>query len=367
MADRYLHFTGTAPGRFLSSPPRLAPAMVRGAIASPGRARRLRRPGWTGRIRDDADALPKTRLVLTGARIDPGRLASYSRLCGFPSDPNGTVPLTYPHVLGLPLAMRLMTARQFPLPVLGLVHTWIEIGGQRALSVEERPEISVYAQSLVPHRRGVEVIIVTEARVAGEVVWHSRSAYLARHRDDDGRGDGRGDERGDEPGHGSRGPDSRGRHGRRVPAPAPTVAVAPDIPRPLPVSAEWRLPAELGRRYGAVSGDRNPIHLHPLTARPFGFPRAIAHGMWTFARCVAEAEGEVGTGTGTGTGTGGHGGHASSVRGEFRAPVPLPATVTYAARTGAEGSVAFQLRDGAGTRVHLTGELSRDPSSAPPP
>ncbi|RYJ20043.1 acyl dehydratase [Streptomyces sp. L-9-10] len=192
MADRYPHVTGTAPGRFLSSPPRLAPAVVRGALASPGRARRLRRPGWTGRIRDDAGALPKTRLVLAGARIDPGRLASYARICGFPSDRNGTVPLTYPHVLGFPLAMRLMTSCQFPLPVLGLVHTWIEIGGERALSADERPEISVYARSLVPHRRGVEVIIVTEARVGGEVVWHSRSAYLARHRDGDGQGDGLG-------------------------------------------------------------------------------------------------------------------------------------------------------------------------------
>ncbi|MFE2496851.1 MaoC/PaaZ C-terminal domain-containing protein [Streptomyces scopuliridis] len=108
-----------------------------------------------------------------------------------------------------------------------------------------------------------------------------------------------------------------------------------------------------------MSGDRDPIHLHPLTARLFGFPRAIAHGVWRFARCVAEAEAEAGTG-----------GQVSSVRTEFRAPVLLPATVTFGARTGPEGSVACQLRDGDGTRVHLTGELSPSspaPSSAPPP
>ena len=46
-------------------------------------------------------------------------------------------------------------------------------------------------------------------------------------------------------------------------------------------------------RYAAVSGDVNPIHLHPLTARVFGFPRAIAHGMWTAARALAALQGRL--------------------------------------------------------------------------
>ena len=48
-----------------------------------------------------------------------------------------------------------------------------------------------------------------------------------------------------------------------------------------------RFPSDLGRRYGSVSGDLNPIHLSDPTAKLFGFPRAIAHGMWTKARCLA--------------------------------------------------------------------------------
>ncbi|WP_448318773.1 MaoC family dehydratase, partial [Streptomyces sp. CO7] len=100
----------------------------------------------------------------------------------------------------------------------------------------------------------------------------------------------------------------------------------------LPVAAEWRLAGDLGRRYGAASGDRNPIHLTAATARLFGFPRAIAHGMWTAARCVA-AHGMPATGRVT-------------VR--FRAPVLLPGTVAY----GASGD-RFELR-GHG-RLHLEG------------
>lgn len=106
--------------------------------------------------------------------------------------------------------------------------------------------------------------------------------------------------------------------------------------------AEWHLPTGLGRRYGAASGDRNPIHLHPVTARLFGFPRHIAHGMWTVARCLAQESG----------GGVGDPGRIRSVRADFRAPVLLPATVTYAA-AGRD----FEVCDG--SRVHLTGHVTR--------
>ena len=51
--------------------------------------------------------------------------------------------------------------------------------------------------------------------------------------------------------------------------------------------ARWRLGADEGRRYAAVSGDRNPIHLSVPTARALGQPRPVAHGMDTAARALA--------------------------------------------------------------------------------
>ncbi|MFE1517788.1 MaoC/PaaZ C-terminal domain-containing protein [[Kitasatospora] papulosa] len=270
----------------------LSLSLARGAVTSP--FKRAGRPGA---------ALPADREVIPPGRIAPGPLAAYSRVCGFAE--SGPLPLTYPHVMGFPAAMRLMTARGFPLPVLGLVHTWIEITAHRALHPTDELELTVYADGLTPHRRGTEVTMVTEARLSGVLVWESRSGYLSRHAT-----------------------------GTMTPPSAP-----PASPPELPAAAEWRLPADLGRRYGAASGDRNPIHLHPVTARLFGFPRHIAHGMWTVARCLAEA----------GTGPG----RIRSVRADFKAPVPLPSTVTYAA----EGA-AFQVRGG--SRVHLTGSLTRE-------
>jgi len=274
----------------LTAPPRLAPLFVRGALSSP-----FKRP------RADAP-VPTGRLVLPGLRIDTDRLVRYERVCGFGAG-TAELPVTYPHVLAFPLVMRLMSGRGFPLPLLGLVHTSIEIRQLRALSVNEVYELTVHVEKLAPHRRGTEAWVTVGMRAGGEVVWDSRSSYLARH---------------------GEGTASVGGSG------APVL---------LPELASWQLPADLGRRYARVSGDRNPIHLHPLTARLFGFPRAIAHGMWTLARCVAE-----------------HGvpGGAVRVRGTFKAPVALPASVVYAAR-----GTAFQLRGtGVEGRIHLSGDVT---------
>ncbi|MGW0082594.1 MaoC family dehydratase [Streptomyces sp. NPDC003393] len=274
----------------LTGPPALPPLLLRGALLSP-----FKRPGAGG-------GFPRVRLVLPGLRADPARLAAYEQVCGFAAGPagDGTLPVTYPQVLGFPLAMRLMSGRDFPLPLLGLVHTSLEITRHRALAATGEYELTVYVEGTVLHRRGTEAVVVTEMRAGGDVVWESRSRYLARHRT----------------GHG-------------------TPEPAGEARRPLPAVAQWHLPGDLGRRYGAASGDRNPIHLHPLTARPFGFPRAIAHGMWTVARCLA-ARGTS---------------DSCAVRAEFRAPVLLPGTVTYAAR-----GRRFELRDRS-DRVRVAGEV----------
>ncbi|WP_330290408.1 MaoC family dehydratase [Streptomyces sp. NBC_00576] len=301
MADRSL--------RPLDRSPALAPLLARGALLSPFKKAALNRP------HPDTD-LPSTRLVLPGVRIDLARLAAYERVCGFPVG-DDSLPITYPHVLGFPLAMLLMSDRSFPLPLLGLVHTSVEIIRWRPLTATGTYELSVYVEELTPHRRGTEASVQTEVREGEELVWESRSTYLARHR-------------------------------RDLPSSTPTGATsaadAADEREALPLVAEWRLGEDVGRRYATASGDRNPIHLHPLTARLFGFRRAIAHGMWTAARCLAA-----------------HGTPQSAlVRAEFKAPVLLPGTVEY----GADGFGSFELRGGpgpAGGRVHLRGEVRSAP------
>lgn len=275
----------------------LALTLARGAVAGLGK-----HPSATA-------GLPPTRLSEHAVRVDPERVARYARLCGFAAEDGSNarggreaaqeLPLTYPHVLGFPAAARIMAARAFPLPLMGLVHTSVEVVAHGALTAADRPDLTVYAAGLRPHRRGTEVVMVTEARLGGALVWEDRSTYLARHRVEGAEG----------------------------PARAAEPAAAP---APLPEVERWTLAADLGRRNARATGDWNPIHLHPWTARPLGFPRAIVHGMWTAARCAAAAP------------------DARRLRVEFRKPVPLPSTVVYAA-----AGDAFEVRSPTG--LHLTG------------
>jgi acyl dehydratase len=213
------------------------------------------------------------------------------------------LPATYPHILAFPLHLALMTDGRFPFPAIGLVHISNEIKQRRPISASEQLSLRVSSTQIEPHPRGRQFSILTEATVDGEVVWDEVSTNLKR-----GGGEG-----------GS---------GRRE----------QEQSEPLPTTATWRLPGDLGRRYAAVSGDMNPIHIHPLTARLFGFQAAIAHGMWTKARCLAALESRLPD--------------AFTVEVAFRRPILLPATVEFA-----EEGDRFEVRDGKKGTPHLDGSL----------
>lgn len=232
---------------------------------------------------NDRETVPDEQVALTGIRIDLGELADYSRLCGFSL--TGTLPLTYPHLLGFPLQMAVMAGDGFPLPLLGAVHVENVITVHRPLQTDDRLDLVVHAQNLRPHRRGRKVDLVTEVSVAGEPAWHGISTYLAR---------------------GTEHPDATASH------PPPLDGLEPVTGTPSgPV---WRLGENTGRAYAALSGDWNPIHVHALTARPLGFSSAIAHGMFTYARAVATLAPRVPDA-------------AVTSRVWFRKPVRLPSTV----------------------------------------
>jgi acyl dehydratase len=80
--------------------------------------------------------------------------------------------------------------------------------------------------------------------------------------------------------------------------------------------------------------------LFAATAKVFGFPRAIAHGLWHKARSLAELEQHLPAA-----------GYELAVR--FQQPLLLPGTATLlASAPAASGQLSLQGRDGA---VHMTG------------
>lgn len=264
-----------------------------------------------GPLRRRPDELPDRELTREGVAIDREHLTAYDRVCGFRL--RDELPATYPHVLAFPLAMELMASGSFPFGVLGLVHVGNAIEQVRPLDAGEPLDLRVWSENLADHRRGRTVDLVAEAYVDGEVAWRDRSTYLHREAQRNG--------------------------------PDPTAQRNGSDPV---ATAEWDVPGDIGRRYAAVSGDRNPIHLHGLAARLFGQKAAIAHGMWTKARCLAALQGHLPAA------------YAVDVR--FKLPVRLPAKVAFGSWT--DGDVRrFALRDAHSATPHLEGSVS--PSASP--
>ena len=290
--------------RVLSKPPGMLPLFARaGAAMIPGSSR-LPFLGSGG-----AKELPDLTLVLEDVTPDRERLAAYDRVCKFPL--RDTLPATFPHILAFPLQLALMTDSSFPFPALGLVHVANRIVQHRPISAGEQLEIKVWATELEPHPRGTQFALRTDVRAGDELVWDESSTILKRG------GSGEGASRKERDSHGEE--------------------------QALPVSATWRLPGDLGRRYGSVSGDLNPIHIHPLSARLFGFPAAIAHGMWTKARCLAALDPRLPD--------------AFTVEVSFKKPILLPATVEFFEREGSSG-IEFGVRGAGKATPHLDGDVS---------
>jgi hypothetical protein len=290
--------------RELSSSPSMPALFARaGAAMIPGAAKLPFLGGGGGRD------VPDLTLKLTDSSIDPDRLSAYTRVCGF--DLRDEAPVTYPHILAFPLQLSLMTDPSFPFPAIGLVHIYNRIVQHRPIKTTEQLEIEVHATPLKDHPRGTQFSLISEVRVGGELVWEEISTNLKRVS---------GSERGGE-------------------APGRELPKAED----LPATATWTLSGDLGRRYGTVSGDLNPIHVHPLTARLFGFKSAIAHGMWTKARCLGALQARLPD--------------ALTVEVAFRKPIFLPGKVEFceAAQDGAAFDVHFGVRDPRNGSSHLDG------------
>jgi len=253
--------------------------------------------------------LPPLRLVRPSAALDPEQIGRYARVCGF--IPEQGVPVTFPHVMAFPLHLMLLTDPAFPWPAMGLVHVSNSVRLRRTLHSGQALRIEVESGALVAHDKGQAFTLHTRIYRGGEAVWDADSVYL-----------------------------KRGVAGYGHASASQADATPPALVR----EARWQLPAQLGRDYAKASGDFNPIHLHALTAKAFGFPRAIAHGMWTLARTLAALQPSKQLA-------------AANVHGDFKSPIFLPAETTlWTAALSAAGR-DFEVRDLAGERRHLRGRF----------
>lgn len=257
-------------------------------------------------IKHAKGSVPDIVLERNGVVTDLKHLEAYNEVCGFPRGDH--LPATYPHMAAFGLHMALMTDTAFPFAPMGLVHLRNTITQHRPLGVSEAFDVSVRAADLRPHPKGSLVDLITEVTAGGELVWDEVTTLFSRHKG-----------------------------GSPETSPAPLAGV--DAPSGV---VHWKLGGDLGRRYGSVSGDRNPIHLYPLTAKAFGFPTNIAHGMWTLARSLSAIQNKLPD--------------AFTVDVEFRKPILLPGTVVFGSQPDGKDLV-FGVKGAKKPVTHLVGRV----------
>jgi hypothetical protein len=261
-------------------------------------------PGLTPKRSKDVSA---DVLVIGSVRTDLNRLTAFSRLCGYSLEK--TVPAVWPHIAAFPLQLSMLSDPKFPFPAVGLVHIYNKITVHRPILTSEELTLKAWTDPLVDHPRGRAVPVRTEAWIGDELVWEETALNL--------------------------------RIGKRDESATAPEVVSSEADA---FAARWRLPAGLGRRYAAIAGDYNPIHIHPLTAKALGFPRAIAHGFWTKSRALAQLQGELPA--------------AFAVETAFKRPILLPSTVNYVEGPRGPAGIGFGVRAVKDNAPHLDGYVS---------
>ena len=252
------------------------------------------------------DSLPGIKANLRQVKADLKKLAQYRKVCGFAN--SGSMPVTYPHMLAFPLHMEILVNPLFPFPLLGLVHVRNDITQYRAIGNQEALDIECELAGPEPVVKGLEFSVITKISVDGKLVWESVSTNLFRCKTDV--------------------EDNKEKKQDSFNA---------------DIMDYWDVPENIGRRYAKVSGDSNPIHLYSMTAKLFGFPRAIAHGMWSKAHALAKLEDQLPK-------------SPFKVSVAFKLPVLLPNKVQFSASNTGD-TIEFCLKDKNGEKPHLAGNI----------
>ena len=249
--------------------------------------------------------LPQVEYVVDSFQVDVKHLKAYNEVCGFKN--NGYIPAIYLAVLSQSLQMHMMTTEAFPFAILGLVHIRNQVKQLRKVGVNEKLTLSCKFGDLKPHDKGVQFDFITTAKVGNEVVVEALTTYLARQKTSGGAG------------------------------PKPAETKTPEYT----LSATWEVSENTGRRYAMTSGDFNLIHIHAVTAKAFGFKQAIAHGMWSKAKALANLN------------------LADAYEADvwFKLPMYLPSTVEFL--TAEQGKdTEFLIRNAKNQKPHVTGSVT---------
>lgn len=196
--------------------------------------------------------LPSIAARWTRHRATARTLETFRELTGLPAARQ--LSLLYPHVVGFPLQMVILTHPRFPIPIWRVLQVRNHLLQHRPLPTDAEFDLATRIVGRRVLDKGAEIDLHTEAHAGGTLAWESLNTFYFRGR------------------YGAAGETS-------------PLAAAPAV-GDRRVDA-WRMPVGGGWRFGGLSGDYNGIHVFGWYARRFGFPRPFFHSQRVLGHCLA--------------------------------------------------------------------------------
>jgi acyl dehydratase len=189
--------------------------------------------------------------------IDQQTLKKYRQL--FDLESSG-LPILFPHVLLGTHHLYLLGHPDFPLSLLGAVHTQNRIVQHTPMAANIAFQIELSLGQLRQGQGQLEFDLHTRAYQNNQLVWEELSVFKQRAK-----------------------------------------KISGNDPSPLSIEslkdydevARWKIDNQLGKSYAKICRDFNPIHVSSLLARIFGMPKAVAHGMAVLAQACRYGESRV--------------------------------------------------------------------------
>lgn len=250
---------------------------------------------------------------MKGIRPEPDKVKNYKKVCGFPME-GGDLPITFPETLFISPLGRLVTSRDFPLSPAGLIHVGQDIRQIKPIPEDSYLDLCCSISELSKTERGFLLDIAMEVRLDGELVWEGMANFLSRFKKTIKK----------------KGPKQK----------------KPKNDMPVGTCEEIDVPIDTGLLYAGASGDYNPHHLYRFTAKPLGYKRPIAHGMWSLAKSLSIIENSISIK------------FPYSAHTSFKLPIFMPATVSLCwNQSRKDNTISFALTDAKDHRPHVNGTL----------
>lgn len=256
---------------------------------------------------------PWPALRWDGARLPAGALASFERLTGLACAP--ALPSILLHTWAMRPLMAVLTDTGFPLPIWQALQLRTRLRRHRRLTAGGcwTLRVDVVAERRLP--KGCEIDLRTRLHDADGPAWDSVTTFYWRGR--------------------RRGDDA-----------ASPLADLPELPAP--TGPRWRAGRDARWRFGALTGDYNPLHASDAWARRMGFAGAFQHPSRAAAEALARLDPDVAAGT-----------PAQRLDLWFRGPVRYGCALALA-HAGDAGRGCFALHAGDDPRPAIVGRWGAD-------